>query len=115
MLISELPKYMIFCLVATIVIELCVALILGVKKRKDLLNVILVNIVTNPIVVTVPVYFNYVYGLQARNIVLYILEILTVIVEGFIYKKVLDYKKINPFILALILNISSYVSGLIIQ
>ena len=106
---------MIKCLVITIVIELCMALILKVKDRKDLLNIILVNIVTNPLVVSIPVFILVKYSYNASIISLIILEIMTVIFEGLIYKKVLKYKKINPYGLSLILNISSYLIGEIIN
>lgn len=109
-----LPNIMIVCLISTIIIELIIAIILKIKG-KDLINVILVNIMTNPIVVTIPYYLNVNYGLIYRNISLFILEILTVISEGYIYKKYLDFKEINPYLLALILNISSYTIGIIIN
>ena len=114
MRVSDLPKVMLICLGCTVIIECGVALILGYRK-KDLLNVLLVNMLTNPIVSSVPVFFNYHYGLRARNIVLTILEILTLFVEGFIYVKVLKRRKINGFILSLILNLSSYLLGLVIN
>ena len=114
MRISDLPRVMIICLLCTIVIECGIALILGYRK-KDLLNVLLVNILTNPIVSTLPVYFNYYHGLRARNTCLYILEGLVLIVEGFIYVKVLKRRKINGFILSFILNLSSYLIGLLIS
>ena len=114
MSISDLPRVMIICLLCTIVIECGIALILGYRK-KDLLNVLLVNLLTNPVVSSVPVYFNYHYGLKSRNIVLLILEIVTLLVEGFIYVKVLKRRKINGFLLSLILNLSSYLIGLLIS
>ena len=114
MKLSELPYYMGKCLILTILIEGLIAFILGYRK-KDLLNVILVNIVTNPIVVTIPVYFNVKYGVFERNISLIILELLTLFIEGFIYFKCLKRKKINPFLLSLILNFSSYFIGIFIN
>lgn len=114
MIVSDLPRVMVICLVFTILIESGIALIIGYRKR-DLLNVLLVNCLTNPIVSSVPVYFNYHYGLKSRNIVLLILEIITFVVEGFIYVKVLKRRKINGFILSLILNLSSYFIGLLIS
>ena len=114
MKVSDLPKVMLICLSCTIIIECGIAFILGYRK-KDLLNVLLVNCLTNPIVSSVPVYFNYHYGLKSRNIVLLILEILTLFVEGFIYVKVLKRRKINGFLLSLILNLSSYLIGLLIS
>ena len=111
MRLSELPYYMGKCLILTILVEVLVAFILGYRK-KDLLNVILVNIITNPIVTTIPVYFNVEYGLQERNISLLILELLTLFTEGFIYKKYMDKRNINLYLLSLILNGSSYLLGL---
>ena len=115
MIVNELPRIMVRCLLLTILIELVIALIIGIVKRKDLLNVILVNIVTNPLVVSLPVLVMLLYGLRARYIVLIILELLTVIFEGFIYSKVLDYKKLNPYVISLMLNLGSYLIGEVIN
>jgi len=113
--ISNLPYTMIKCLTCTIVIELCIALILKVKDKKDLLNIVLVNMLTNPLVVSIPVLILVKYGYTYSVISLIILEILTVLVEGFIYFKVLLYKKINPYVLSLILNIASFLIGVVIN
>lgn len=110
MLINELPKVMLISLSCTLVIEVIVAFILK-YRGKDIINVILVNILTNPILNSSIVAINYYYGLKTRNISLIIMEILVVIVEGFIYQKYLTRKKINGYLLSLILNIASYVIG----
>ena len=55
------------------------------------------------------------YNYNTCIITLIILEILTVIVEGYTYKKVFEYKKINPFLVSLILNASSYLIGELIN
>lgn len=115
MIINDLPFIMLRCLILTIIIELLVAIAIKIKNKRDLLNVVLVNILTNPIVVTISVYFNYKHGLLERNIVLVILEIVTIIGEGYIYKKTLNYKKINPFLIAIILNGASYLIGEVIN
>ena len=114
MLISDLPKVMVISLACTIVIEVSIAFILG-YRRKDLINVLLVNVLTNPLLNSSIVAINVYWGLKARNICLYIFEILVVIVEGFIYQKYLDRRKINGYILSLILNIASYGLGLLIN
>ena len=103
------------CLLSTIIIELLVAFILKVRDKKDILNIILVNITTNPLLVTTTTYINIIYGLKYRNILIYPFEILVVLVEGLVYKKYLKYKKINPYLLSFILNVSSYLIGLIIN
>jgi len=112
--LNDLPKYMLICLLLTIVIEVIIGLIMGIRDKKDFLNVILVNMLTNPIVTSVPTYFLFFNSPLVSNISLAVLEVLTVIVEGFIYSKTLKYKKINPYLVALILNISSYLLGLVI-
>lgn len=114
MLIRDLPIVMVRSLLITIIVEIIFAVILQYRK-KDLLNVLLVNILTNPLLNSLIVYINYYYGLRVRNIVLIILEIIVVIIEGMIYQKYLERKKLNGYQLSLILNIISFVLGLIIN
>ena len=111
MLIKDIPKIMAICLGLTIIVELLGALILKVRNRKDFINIILVNILTNPIVVIIPIYINFKFSTIYYYISLIILEITAIIVEGLIYKKYLYYQRLNPFVLSLILNILSYISG----
>ncbi len=114
-MVINIPIIMIRCLICTILIECGVALIIGIRNKKDFLNILLVNCITNPIVVIVPLYLNLKYGLLERKIALIVLELLTLFVEGLIYKKVLNYKKVNPYLISLILNFSSYFIGEIIN
>ncbi len=115
MFIDDLPIIMVQCLLITEAVEIIVALVMGIREKKDMLNIFLVNIMTNPIVVSLPVYLNVKYGLMTRNISLAVLEILTVLIEGFVYYKYFNYKKINGFIVSLILNVSSFFVGEIIN
>lgn len=108
--INDLPLIMLICLSSTIVIELIMSLLLGIRNKKDILNVILVNIMTNPLVVSILMYITY-NRLFNTTISIIILEILVILTEGFTYKKVLTFDKINPYVLSLILNISSYFIG----
>ena len=114
MLISDLPIVMIRCLVITIIVEVLLAVIMGYRK-KDLVNVLLVNILTNPLLNSLVVYVNFYYGLKYRNIALLILEIIVVLIEGFIYQKYLQKRKINGYILSFILNTASYLLGIVIN
>lgn len=115
MIINKLPIIMVKCLIDTILIELIVATIIGIRNKKDILNIILVNIVTNPLVASISVYFYYKYNLIYRNISLLILEIFAVLFEGIIYFKYFNYKKTNGFLVSIILNISSYYIGELIN
>ncbi len=114
MLISELPVVMIRSLLITIIIEVVIAIILGYRKI-DLLNILLVNIITNPLLNSLTVYVNVQYGLKMRNITLIILEIVILFIEGYLFQKYLDRKKINGYLLSLILNASSFILGMIIN
>lgn len=111
MLIKDIPKIMAVCLFLTIIVEVLLAFLLKVREKKDFVNIILANIVTNPIVVIIPIFINFKFGITYHYISLIVLEILAVIVEGLLYKSFLYYKKINPFILSIILNTLSYISG----
>ena len=115
MTINEVPYYIIRSLVLTIIIEVVVGIIIGIKNKKDILNIVLVNMITNPIVNIVPIMLNIYVSLKARNISIYILEVVILFTEGLIYKKVLSYKKLNYFLISFILNLSSYGIGLILN
>ncbi len=99
----------------TLVLELLMSFILKVKDKYDYLNIILVNILTNPILVSLSLYINIHYGLSAKKILIIPMEIIVVLIEGLIYKKYLKYKRINPFIFSFILNLASYIIGAIIN
>jgi len=115
MTINEIPYYIARSLILTIIIEVIVGIIIGIREKKDILNVVLVNMITNPIVNVVPIVLNVYVSLKARSISIYTLEIITLFTEGLIYKKVLKYKKINYFLISLILNLSSYGIGEILN
>ena len=106
---------MIKCLLCTIIIEVSVSQILKIKNKKDILNIILVNILTNPLVVSIPILMLVKYNYTISIISLVILELLAFITEGFVYSKVLKYKKINPYLVSLILNLGSYLIGEILN
>lgn len=98
-------------LLGTLIVETVVAFIIGIRDKKDYINVILVNILTNPLVVSFSFAVNLLYGFKGRVISMIILEILAFFIEGLIYGKVLKYKKVNYFMVSLILNGTSYIIG----
>jgi hypothetical protein len=115
MIINNLPFIMLKCLFFTILIEIVVGLIIGIRNKRDLLIILLVNVFTNPLVTSIPTFIYISWGSTPYIISLILLELFAFVSEGFIYKKVLNYKKINPFIISLILNLSSYLIGLLIN
>lgn len=115
MSLSNLTYILIRCLILTIVIELIVGLILSIRNKKDIFSIIIVNVITNPIVVLSQSILRIKTNYTIEVIGIIILEILVVLVEGLIYKKVLKYKELNPFIFSLLLNSSSLFIGELIN
>ncbi len=110
---AEFPKIMVWCLSLTLVLELFGAVVLGLRKR-DLVTVILVNVVTNPLLVSVTTLIYVLHGRAAFYVSLIILEAAVFVSEGLLYKYALK-PKINPFLLSLILNVFSALIGNVIN
>lgn len=102
-------------LVLTLIIELSVSLIVGVRKRNDIITIIAVNFLTNPLVVFLA-SITKIYGSDLLYcIVVAILEVIVFIVEGIILKKILLFNKISGLKLSLINNLTSFLIGLVIS
>lgn len=114
-MIMKLPWIMARCLILTVLFECGTAFVIGAKNKKDLLNILLVNVLTNPLVVISVVIVNMYFGSRTAVIYEYIAEVAVVLVEGLIYRKTLNFKKLNPFLLSLILNGVSYLTGEILN
>ena len=113
-MLRNLPLTMAECLILTILIESAAAAIIGVRKKHDYLNIILVNVITNPVLVALTSLAGYFYGYASYLALVIAGETGVFITEGLIYRKTLAYRKINPFLVSLILNGVSYLSGLVI-
>ncbi len=98
----------------TVLIEVLFALLLGVRNNTDIVNIVLANIMTNPFLVIFSFMIKARYGNQVYYPVLFLMESLAVLSEGYIYSKYLEYKRIRPFLFSLILNFLSYSIGLLI-
>lgn len=114
-IILELIILVAFCLVATIMIELLLALAFGVRK-KNLGIVVLAQIITNPLVVLISNFVLYLNDIPSYYIAMFILEICAFVAEGLIYRiffiKGINKNKMNPFLLSLLLNILSFLAGM---
>jgi hypothetical protein len=99
----------------TLILEVGFYLLVYIKKhnKKDLLLVVLVNIITNPAVV---LFYWLAMIFTDLNAVLVIipLEIFAVLTEGYYYKKYGNNFK-RPFLFSLSANALSYGTGLLIQ
>ncbi|MBR3888104.1 MAG: hypothetical protein IKJ32_03300 [Clostridia bacterium] len=106
-----LVQGMLLALVITILMELIIACIFKVRNKKDLINIILVNICTNPLLVSITYVVFLKFGNTTQNIVEIFLEIIVFIIEGVLYRKYLKLNKINPYVFSAMLNLSSYILG----
>ena len=113
-MINNLPFIMLYCLACTVVLECVTAFLLGRRQIKALLTVALVNVITNPIVVSVSFFIRISMGRDKYFVSLIILEIIAVFAEGLIYRFALK-GKLNPFLFSLILNALSFFIGEIIN
>jgi len=100
-------------LILTLVFEAGFFLLVGKRNKKDLLLLVLVNVVTNPIVVLSD-WLVVLYTSWDIRIVLLFLETFAVLTEGFCYKKYgKDFKR--PLLFALAANAFSFTVGALIQ
>lgn len=97
----------------TIIIETLLAYLLKIREKEDLLNIVIINFITNVALNIFIIINTTLFNKLIINIIL--LEILIIVVEGIFYKKKLSYKKINPFLISLILNTVSYLFSIIIK
>lgn len=105
---------LIISLILTIFIELLISILIGIKRRNDIITIITVNTLTNPIVVFISnVLKSFKIALLYWGIVV-IIELIIVFIEGKIYEKVLNFKKISGLKLSFINNSISFTIGIII-
>lgn len=97
----------------TIIIETLLAYLLKIREKEDLLNIVIINFITNVALNIFIIINTTLFNKLIINILL--LEIVIIVVEGIFYKKKLSYKKINPFLISLILNTVSYFFSIIIK
>ena len=103
-------------LLMTILIETIVAYLLKIKDKDELLNIALINIITNSILTLIIQAYVYYLGFDHINILKYIiipiLEIVIVYVESILFKKYLKEDR-NYLKISFILNMSSFVGGML--
>lgn len=97
----------------TLALELPFALLVGIRNKRDLLLVYLVNLLTNPPVVLI-YYLFYYYTRVAGWVVMLPLELCAVLVETYYYKTY-GWGFKHPFWFSLSANAFSFFGGLLIN
>ena len=100
----------------TLLIELLVALILGIRNKEDMLIVILVNTLTNPVVVFCANCILLLESNLVYNVYVAVVEVLVVMIEWKIYQSFFSERyQHSSFFLSLICNLSSFLFGMIVN
>lgn len=103
-----------FCLVLTIVVELFVARLLGIKNKQELLIIIAAQIFTNPIAVFITsACIDWTADSAQYYGCVLAVELAVIIVEGLIYK--LKGVSSAPWRLSILCNLASVSVGILIQ
>ena len=108
-----LIKSLIISLLLTIALETGFFLLTGKRDKKDFLLAVLVNILTNPVVV-LSYYILVTYTSYNIHVIIIPLELFAIITEGYYYKK---YGRTfrRPYLFSAAANMFSYWIGVIIQ
>lgn len=106
---------LIISLFLTLVIEITISLILGIRDIKDIKIIFWANVLTNPIVVFTTNCVMLLNNNLIYNIVVAIMEVAAVIVEYILFKKFLENKKKSPLLLSIINNGISFSLGIVIN
>lgn len=97
----------------TLTIETLLAAIVGIGELNDFKVVLFVNVLTNPLVNIVHYIAVILCGLPSVPIII-ALELWAFLFEGFLYTRMLRFRGMPPYLLSLLLNLSSYGLGLLI-
>ena len=112
-MLVDLLRSLLCSLTLTLALELGAALLLGVRARKDLLLIFLVNVLTNPpLVLTLDLVY-LAQGMPPWYLIA-ALELSAVGVEALLFRRRLLYARISPLLLSFLLNALSYFGGLLL-
>lgn len=103
---------LLIALLLTIIIELFIGFISGLKSKRELVTIFLANLITNPSI-------NFIYYLlyPSKSSILFLIfaEILIVFFEWQIYKMIIDRKSTQLLKISLVCNFTSFSFGVLIN
>ena len=112
MLLKELPVTMLRCLSLTILTEGLAAFLLGVRSLRGQATVLLCNVLTNPLLVSLNVLFTFYFGRTGYWCSLAVLEAAAFLAEAAVYRWMPPCRK-HPLFLSAVLNGCSFLFGLL--
>ena len=104
---------LVFSLALTLALEIGFFFLTGKRNKKDLLLVVMVNVLTNPVVVLL-YWLAALYTTWNTTIVKIPLELFAFLTEGFYFRKYGQSFK-RPFLFSLAANAFSFLLGILLQ
>ena len=105
----------IYSLALTLGLEVLLAVLIGIRGKKDIITIIMVNCFTNPIVVCLT-NLAYISGSKIFIVcIVIIMELLAFLFEGMVFSRSIEKKNINPYVLSFGLNAFSFLVGIFIE
>ncbi len=107
-------KILVFNLAIVFITELPLSLAFGARTGRKLITAALVNVITNPAVVLSGMFITlflrkWLYG------GVFVLELIVVLAEGFMFSKFKTFDRKNPYFISLVLNLVSFAAGEILN
>ena len=99
--------------VLTFIIEYIIIKLIFVKKKVSV-PVLLVNMLTNQFVVYIYNIMSL-YSLEYKDVIVIFLELLVVIVEGYVYKCLLEINWKKALMISFISNVVAYLTGILLN
>ena len=114
---NEILLYLGISLVITLAIELSLATALKIRGMKNMLIILLANLLTNPAANYCYDWAMYLLSHDSGWLILITvaLEAAAILIEFMIYRFLLDFDSIGKFKLSLILNGASFAAGILIS
>lgn len=107
-------KILAFNLAIVFIVELSLGIFLGARTVRKIATMVLINIITNPAVVLSGMCLTLFLS-DWENIGICILEILVVVVEGFMFWEFRTFDREKPYLISFVLNFASFATGEIIN
>jgi hypothetical protein len=103
-----------FVLCITIIVELVIVYLFGYRKKQEIIVIICINLITNPLLNYLLLLNHYFAFIKTNLTVIVFLELLVVLVEWRLLVYAIIGKSKKLFILSLLMNFCSYISGVLI-
>ena len=111
---TDYLKFSAEALILTIVIEVSVAWLFGLRSKTELWTVILINVITNPLLNYLIMVNGYFHLISQVNVLILCLEAVIVLVEWRLLVWVLRQGTKKMLVLSVVMNAASYLAGLLI-